>query len=97
MLGKWELMRMWCGNVLQIVDFVCSETYPVKSNNLFEFLATLIGRIVQSDRSTEDFPMLVAKHLSTLHKATNRLCLHLLNRLQVDAPQSVTHECAALA
>eukprot|EP00961_Rhodomonas_salina_P117828 1585921-Rhodomonas_salina.2 len=70
---------------MQIVDFVCSETYPIKSNNLFEFLATLIGRIVQTDKSTEDFPMLVAKHLSTLHKATNRLCLHLLNRLQFSA------------
>ena len=67
----------------QIVDFVCSETYPIKSNNLFEFLATLIGRIVQTDKSGEDFPVLIAKHLSTLHKATNRLCLHLLNRLQV--------------
>ena len=65
-----------------IVDIICVDSYPVAHSSPLDFIILVIDKILQAEDRAQDFPVLVARHLVTLHRTANRLVLHLLLRLQ---------------
>jgi hypothetical protein len=79
-----------------IVDIICVDSYPVAHSSPLDFIILVIDKILQAEDRAQDFPVLVARHLVTLHRTANRLVLHLLLRLQYH-PERLQAVVASLA
>ena len=87
-----------------ITDFVCADCFTVNHRDFMDFVTILLIHLHDSDSKTGDatgvYPSSqdagqITKHLSALHKTTNRVILHLLSRLQ-QAPELLSSFVAAL-
>eukprot|EP00960_Hanusia_phi_P038909 753656-Hanusia_phi.AAC.10 len=84
--GGAELMKRVLTFTEFVVDHVCAGMYDVSHWEVFQYLTSLVRRILESEKiAQQESWMLLSRYLPPFYKELNRLVLHLLSRLKTSS------------